>query len=105
MTSVAASTSTDARRATRTTAAACDLYAPGSSITSTWLSGGTNTISGTSMATPHVTGVAALYKATYRRRLVLDDPDLADDERDVGRHHGEPVGDAEQAAVQVHTVI
>jgi subtilisin family serine protease len=41
-----------------------DLYAPGSSITSTWLSGGTNTISGTSMATPHVTGVAALYKAT-----------------------------------------
>jgi len=40
-----------------------DLYAPGSSIKSDWLNSGTNTISGTSMATPHVTGVAALYKA------------------------------------------
>jgi subtilisin family serine protease len=38
-----------------------DLFAPGVSITSDWLSGGTATISGTSMATPHTTGVAALY--------------------------------------------
>jgi subtilisin family serine protease len=38
-----------------------DLYAPGDGITSTWLSGGTNTISGTSMASPHVAGAAALY--------------------------------------------
>jgi subtilisin family serine protease len=37
------------------------LYAPGVRITSDWLSGGQNTISGTSMAAPHVTGVAALY--------------------------------------------
>ena len=42
-----------------------DGYAPGSSITSDWLSNGTNTISGTSMATPHVVGVAALYKGNF----------------------------------------
>jgi subtilisin family serine protease len=38
-----------------------DIFAPGVSITSSWYNGGTNTISGTSMATPHVVGAAALY--------------------------------------------
>ena len=42
-----------------------DLIAPGVCITSTWLAGGLHTISGTSMAAPHVAGAAALYKAEH----------------------------------------
>lgn len=38
-----------------------DLAAPGVSIFSTWKSGGYSTISGTSMASPHVAASAALY--------------------------------------------
>ena len=42
-----------------------DLIAPGVCILSTYRSGNFATISGTSMATPHVSGGAALYKATH----------------------------------------
>jgi subtilisin family serine protease len=61
----ASTTSTDARRTSSNWGSCVDGYAPGGSITSTWINGGTNTISGSSMAAPHVAGVAALYKATY----------------------------------------
>lgn len=44
---------------------AVDIGAPGVNIYSTWKGGSYNTISGTSMATPHVTGAAALYIASH----------------------------------------
>ena len=60
---VAASDKTDTRATFSNFGSCVEVYAPGVAITSTWLNGGTNTISGTSMASPHVAGVAALYKA------------------------------------------
>ena len=60
---VGATTSTDSRASYSNYGSCLDLFAPGSSITSAWntSNSATNTISGTSMATPHVAGVAALY--------------------------------------------
>ncbi|MFE0960536.1 S8 family peptidase [Streptomyces fungicidicus] len=65
---VGATTSTDARASYSNYGSNLDIFAPGSSITSTWNTGdsATNTISGTSMATPHVAGAAALYLADNR---------------------------------------
>ena len=56
---VGASTSADARASFSNFGTCVDLFAPGQSILSTWLNDGTNTISGTSMASPHVAGAAA----------------------------------------------
>jgi subtilisin family serine protease len=62
---VNATTSSDARASFSNYGSCTDIFAPGQDITSTWLNGGTNTISGTSMATPHVAGGAALYLADH----------------------------------------
>jgi subtilisin family serine protease len=60
---VGSTTTSDARSSFSNFGTCVDLFAPGSGITSSWSTSdtATNTISGTSMATPHVAGVAALY--------------------------------------------
>ncbi len=79
---VGSTTNTDARSSFSNFGTCLDIFAPGSSITSAWSTGdtATNTISGTSMASPHVAGVAALYlhqnghqsPATVRNAIVAN---------------------------------
>lgn len=63
---VGASTISDVQASFSNYGTCVDVYAPGVNITSSWNSGATstNTISGTSMASPHVAGAAAQYLST-----------------------------------------
>ncbi|MFE1269949.1 S8 family serine peptidase [Streptomyces sp. NPDC058758] len=64
---VASSTKDDEQSEFSNFGSVIDLYAPGSEITSAWNDSdtGVKTISGTSMASPHVAGAAALYLAGH----------------------------------------
>ncbi|WP_030864630.1 S8 family peptidase [Streptomyces sp. NRRL S-37] len=64
---VGATTRTDARASYSNYGSVLDVFAPGSSITAGWHTGdtATSTISGTSMATPHVAGAAAVHLAGH----------------------------------------
>jgi subtilisin family serine protease len=61
----AASTKTDAKASFSNWGSCVEAYAPGSAIVSDFLAGTTVSLSGTSMASPHVAGVGVLYKATF----------------------------------------
>jgi subtilisin family serine protease len=58
---VAATASNDTEASWSNYGSCVDIWAPGVNIVSTAMRGGTTTMSGTSMASPHVAGVAALY--------------------------------------------
>ena len=75
---VGSTTSSDARSSFSNYGTCLDLFAPGSSIASAWHTSdtATNTISGTSMASPHVAGVAALALAASPTSTPLQVRDL-----------------------------
>lgn len=60
---VGATTISDSKASYSNWGPCVDIHAPGSAITGGWISAptSTNTINGTSMATPHVTGAAAVF--------------------------------------------
>jgi subtilisin family serine protease len=62
---VGASDITDARALYSNFGSVVDVFAPGSGVISTWNDGGIHTLSGTSMATPHVSGLVAYFIALF----------------------------------------
>jgi len=77
---VGATTNTDARASFSNIGNCLDIFAPGNAITSSWIGSNTatNTISGTSMAAPHVAGAVALHLGHLLSEGELVPPPAAD---------------------------
>ena len=101
---VAAVDSKNARPRWSSTGPAVELAAPGVSIVSTYVGGGYATMNGTSMASPHVAGVAALvlwaYPASSNSAIRARLQNTADDLGAAGRDslYGYGLVDADEAA-------
>ena len=108
VTAVSATDSSDATASWSNYGPEVELAAPGVSIKSTYKRGGYTTMSGTSMAAPHVTGSAALVIASgitgvdnVRSRLQTTADDLGDYGPDY--YYGYGLVDAEEAATGIQT--
>lgn len=78
-----------------------DIGAPGVAINSTWLSNGYRVLSGTSMASPHVAGAAALYLAAHPSALWSEVRDaLISASESLGNGHTDPSGKHPEPVVQ-----
>jgi subtilisin family serine protease len=93
---VGSSTSSDGRSSFSNFGSVVDIFAPGSSIRSAWYTSdtATNTISGTSMATPHVAGVAARYLQTNQSASPATVRNALVNAATTGRLSGIPTGTA-----------
>ncbi|MGB2808387.1 MAG: S8 family serine peptidase, partial [Sedimentisphaerales bacterium] len=100
---VAATNQDDERARWSSTGPDLELAAPGVSIYSTYIGGGYATMSGTSMASPHVAGVAALVIASGTSGVVEVRAKLQDTADDLGEagwdsKYGYGLVDADEAA-------
>lgn len=82
-----------------------DVGAPGVSIHSTWIGKGYGTISGTSMASPHVAGAAALYLSVFPNAVWTEVRDaIISTGENSGQGHRDPSGKHPEPVVRVDTL-